>query len=207
MRLPVDPRDPENSGAYHDVFGEADAPFAINPVFLFFRALTWVRHASPSLRQRSWGAESGEDEVVYLFRDPTGKRWTEEGDRAVQVRIDSGDEDGGDFGLLVNMTSEPVEFTLIRRAEDAEWERLMDTAAWAERTNNVFGSLAALAGGEQRPEEVREAANAAKAAGLPADQLLDDSESHVLVKVQRDLLDGDTYEVKPWSVAVVRQVH
>lgn len=207
MRLPVDPRDPENSGAYYDVFGQADAPFAINPVFLFFRALAWVRHASPSLRQRSWGpVDSNRETVKYLFRDPAGTGWAQDGDRALQMRVDAGEGDGGDFGLLINMTPEPVRFTLIRRDEDAEWERLIDTAPWAERSNNVFGSLAALAGGEQTPEEVRAAADAAEEAGLPADQLLDDAESQILTRIERDLLDADEYDVQPWSVAVVRQV-
>lgn len=147
MRLPVDPDNPDSSGMYYDVFGEADTPEDLNPLLVFTRALAQLRHASPALRQRSWGsAHIGGPDVAYVYLDASATRWAKNGDRALQVLIDSGDADPGDFLILVNMEAHTTRFGLRGPHENRRWERLVDTAPYAEAECNVYGSLADLAG-------------------------------------------------------------
>ena len=147
MRLPVDPDHPDSSGMYYDVFGEADSPEDLNPILVFTRALAQLRHASPALRQRSWGSSHiGGPDVAYLYLDVSGQGWAHNGDRALQILVDSGDADPGDFLVLVNMEAHTTTFSLRGPHENHRWERLVDTAPYAEAECNVFGSLADLAG-------------------------------------------------------------
>ncbi len=146
MRVAVDPQNPDSSGMYYDVFGEADTPEDLNPMLVFTRALMQQRHASPALRQRSWGSTHiGGPDVSYLYFDASGCRPVRDGERAVQVLIDSGEADPGDFLILVNMQDHPVTFGLRGPHENCVWGRLLDTAPYAEAQCNVFGSLAYLA--------------------------------------------------------------
>ncbi|STD15340.1 Isoamylase precursor [Dermatophilus congolensis] len=221
MQLLVDPDDPENGGMYYDVFGVADCRETVNPILVFTRALTWIRHTSPELRQRYWGAYAGEEEVQYLFRDPSGRRWTQPGDRALQVRLGTAQSPDGDFVLLINMEDHEVEFTFPSLeepcAEETElveeeaagpggrWERLIDTAPWAERFYNVFGSLATAVRGQAYADQVREAIAEAEAQGMDVHEAIDSAAGVDADRVPRDYLDGDRYRMAPWSIAVARQ--
>ncbi len=145
--LPVDPAAPDESGMYYDVFGTADTDPDVNPLLAYTRALALLRASSPELRQPEWGDLAiGGDDVSYVFRDASAQRGAAEGDRALQVLIDAGDEKGGGFLLLINFTGEAVTFGLRGPHGSRGWELLADTAAWAEARCNVFGSLARLAG-------------------------------------------------------------
>lgn len=138
--LPVDPGHSDLPG-YHDNIGPL--PSDNNILLGFARFVAHLRASQPSLRQRSWGdAERGGNDVSYVYFGTTLDDPPRPGDRQIAVAIDSGDTDGDDFWVLINMYDEQAVFDLADANEDDqhkhEWRRIIDTAAWAEPEGNAW---------------------------------------------------------------------
>ncbi len=138
--LPVDPRHPDLPG-YHDNTGQM--PGDTNALLRFARHVARLRASQPSLRQRTWGdAELGGKDVSYVYFGTTLDDPPRPGDRQIAVAIDSGETDGDDFWVLINMYDSPATFELADQAEEDgkkhEWRRIIDTAPWAEAEGNAW---------------------------------------------------------------------
>jgi len=93
-----------------------------------------LRQRHESLQQKHYGDLIPDNEdVSYLFHTPSGDGYPEEGQRAVAVHINS---PGDDFWMMVNMTSEAIDFRVQAAEEGNVWRRLIDTASWAEPASN-----------------------------------------------------------------------
>jgi glycogen operon protein len=142
-RLPVDPTG-EVEASYHDNFGEADTEEGVSPFLPFAQALAHLRRVDPALRQREWGDIHVDDgDVTYAFDAPDASRGTAEGDRAIRLLIDGSSVGGHDYLVCLNMSAEPVTFTLGGEHDDLTWRRIVDTAPWAEASGNVWPTRAA----------------------------------------------------------------
>ncbi|HIK46869.1 MAG TPA: glycogen-debranching protein [Leptolyngbyaceae cyanobacterium M65_K2018_010] len=125
--------------SYHDNFGPGTNTDHRNPLFVFVHYVLHLRNQHPALRQRHYGdlvMDSGGD-VTYQFKQFDGQTELMERDRCVWLRIDGSEVGDHDFLLLINMYFEPVTFT-VPDDSGAEWRRMIDTAAWAETTHNVW---------------------------------------------------------------------
>lgn len=124
---------------YHDNFGRATSADNVNPWFMFATYIARLRLSHPALRQRHWGNfELGDNDVTYLFTNPSGNQSPVNSERCLRLLIDaSGTGDSG-FLLLVNMWEEKVDFQIPPAAPGRNWRRIVDTAAWAEYQNNCW---------------------------------------------------------------------
>ncbi len=141
MRIPVDPDNPDDCGMYHDVFGEADCDPNVNPVLVFTSYLGRLRKRNKLLRPQSWGSLiGGEAEAAFHFTAPGLDRGPEEGDQALAVRIDAGEEPGnhGDLYLMMAMTPDAVCFAIPEPNEGTRWRRLIDTSPAFEPDFNCW---------------------------------------------------------------------
>jgi glycogen operon protein len=132
-------------GAYHDNFGTATNADGRNPLFVFASYIAHLRQNHLALRQHQYAdfeMDSGDD-VTYLFKKADDYSDLESGDRCVWLRIDGSEMNDHDFLVLINMYSEPVNFSVPSQesAQDnpsKQWIRLLDTAAWAEPNCNCW---------------------------------------------------------------------
>ena len=122
---------------YHDNLGEFDTDNRrVNGLFRFTTFLANLRQRHESLQQKSWGDMIPDNkDVSYLYHTPSGDAFPVEGDRAVAIYINT---PGDNFWLMVNMTDDPVEFTVKPADECNVWRRLVDTATWAEPAFNFW---------------------------------------------------------------------
>lgn len=123
---------------YHDNFGQALSDERENPLFRLVHFLLELRQRSAILANLKYGdlsLERGQD-VTYRFYREDGRSSLHDGNRCLVVVIDGSKVGEGDFALLVNMWSEAVSFSIPPTREGFEWRRIVDTAGWAERTNN-----------------------------------------------------------------------
>ncbi|HRL48278.1 MAG TPA: alpha-amylase family glycosyl hydrolase [Propioniciclava sp.] len=137
--LPVDPQHPDLPG-YHDNIGVM--PDATNALLTFARYVARLRAHQPSLRQRSWGdVELGGKDVSYVYFGTALDDPPRPGDRQIAVAIDSGETEGDDFWVLLNMYDQPATFDLAEALEEDhqhEWRRIIDTSSWAEADGNAW---------------------------------------------------------------------
>jgi glycogen operon protein len=126
-------------GEYHDNYGEETNLLGVNGLFLFVRALTALRKAHASLRVDRFGdlaLDSGQD-VTFWFSTEDGAP-LRHGARSLAWQIDGSAVGEDDFFLCANMDYVPVEFTLPTPRPGTTWVRVIDTAAWAESSGNVW---------------------------------------------------------------------
>lgn len=124
----------EGKGAYHDNFGTHQSGH--NGWFRFNQRLIQLRHAHVALRQDKYGdfdPEGGND-VTMLFTGPNGSRDLYH-PRALQWLVHGGAVGDVDFALLINMSNDGEGFVLPNH-NGPNWQRLIDTAAWAEPNDN-----------------------------------------------------------------------
>ncbi len=128
------------SGRYHDNYGEDRNPSGKNGLFLFCARLLALRKRHVCLRQDKFAdfqLDAGDD-VTYLFKRPDAHHDLDGSERSVSLRIDGSAVGDVDFHLCINMSAADVEFTLPSAAADEPWQRLIDTADWAEERGNYF---------------------------------------------------------------------
>ncbi|MGC4090716.1 MAG: hypothetical protein QM756_23160 [Polyangiaceae bacterium] len=128
------------AGAYHDNYGQDLSHGTHNALFEFTRALLALRAKHPCLRQDKFAdfeLDAGDD-VTFLFKRQDSESDLEGWERCLSLHIDGSAIGDHDFALLINMHGEPVEFRLPAAAEREPWLRLLDTAAWAEPSANLF---------------------------------------------------------------------
>ena len=119
---------------YHDNLGKFDTEPHVNGLFRFATFMANLRQRHESLQQKHYGDLIPDNEdVSYLFHTPSGDGYPQEGQRAVAVHINS---PGDDFWMMVNMTSEAIDFRVQAAEEGNVWRRLIDTASWAEPASN-----------------------------------------------------------------------
>jgi glycogen operon protein len=127
-------------GAYHDNYG-ADANLARkNGLFLFVHQLLQLRRQHHCLRQDKFAdfqMDAGDD-VTYLYKKEDGQSDLEGWEKAVSLRIDGSEVGDTDFVLLINMSRDLIEFVLPEADALEPWQRLIDTADWAEPHGNWF---------------------------------------------------------------------
>ncbi len=141
----------EASGRYHDNFGAHRSEHGGNGWFRFVHFLLQMRAAHIALRQDTYGdfeIGTGND-VSMLFYNPRGDLGLIEGDLALQWYIDGSAVGDCDFLLLVNMGAAAVTFSFADLGRGGPWRRIIDTAAWAESSDNLwqYGSVATIDSG------------------------------------------------------------
>lgn len=125
---------------YHNNFGTAHTPAAVNPQFRFSRFMAQLRQKHPALKQRTWGdsAMNSGNDVTYMFRRPDGYSNLTGNDRCVWLRIDGSGVGDHDFLVLINMWTESVTFTIPKDSATQSWKRIVDTDQWAEGQCNCW---------------------------------------------------------------------
>jgi glycogen operon protein len=127
-------------GAYHDNYGVDRNPTGKNGLFLFFQQLLELRKRHSSLRQDKFAdfeMDAGDD-VTYLYKKEDGVSDLQGWERCVSLRINGSEVGDADFALLINMSPSELSFSLPSAGSGAPWQRLIDTAAWAESSGNWF---------------------------------------------------------------------
>ena len=141
MRMPVDPTDPEGSGLYYDVFGEAGCSEDANPVFAFTTYLAHLRRRNKLLRPSDWGSSTRPDgEAPFRFWNSSLSDGPGEGDQALAFRIDAEGVPGdhGDLFVLINCSDAAVDFTIPPPNDGRVWKRLIDTYGAFEWCHNFW---------------------------------------------------------------------
>lgn len=148
-RAPHDVASGSSDGVYHDNYGIDQNPTPHNGFFRFVVRLLALRRDHACLRQDKFADfELGAgDDVTYLFSKEDGVSGLAGYERCVMLCIDGREIGDVGFTLLINMSSEVVEFTL-PRGTDA-FERLLDTADWAEPLGNHFAGELPFAAGSR----------------------------------------------------------
>ncbi|WP_372366030.1 glycogen-debranching protein [Candidatus Uabimicrobium sp. HlEnr_7] len=112
---------------YTDNFGTDSLKDNKNNIFLFVKELVHLRKKHHILRQENYL-------VPYRFTKATGGD-LQGYDRAIRIHIDG--ENDTHFLLLINMWREKVDFT-IPQIKERKWQRIIDTAHWAEVHSNIW---------------------------------------------------------------------
>ena len=121
---------------YHDNLGAFETDKGVNGLFRFTRFLMNLRQRHEALQQKHWGDLIPDNkDVSYLFHTAGADGYPVEGDRAVAIYINA---PGDNFWVMVNMTDDPVEFTVKPADPGNVWRRLIDTASWAEPGCNYW---------------------------------------------------------------------
>ena len=125
----------EGGGTYHDNFGTHASGH--NGWFRFVHQLIRLRASHPSLRQERYGDfdPNSPADVTMLFTGPDGSPTLNHA-HALTWTIHGRAGGDADFALLVNMGLYGVDFRLPSNGD--AWERIIDTADWAEPFDNEW---------------------------------------------------------------------
>lgn len=116
----------DGGGSYHNNFGTDASADGKNNLFLFAKYVIGLRNTYSSLRQEDYS-------IGISYKKNDGISSLQDSDRCVWIRIDGS---SNDFLLFINSYSSDVDFTI--PSTSGSWKRIIDTAAWAESTNNNY---------------------------------------------------------------------
>jgi glycogen operon protein len=128
------------TAAYHDNYGVDANPSGKNGLFLFTHQLLELRRQHSCLRQDKFAdfeMDSGDD-VTYLYKKEDGTSELDGWEKALSLRVDGSEVGDSDFVLFINMNHASLEFSLPCADVLEPWQRLIDTAEWAESRGNWF---------------------------------------------------------------------
>jgi isoamylase len=136
-------------GEYHDNYGQDGGTTGKNGFFLFLHHLLALRGRYRCLRQAAFAdlQRGSPGDVSFLFTRPDGSSPLDANDRAIAWWIEGSAVGEDDFLLLVNMRHEPCGFSIPAPRDDRRWQRIIDTARWAEGEGNTWS----LTGAEVAP--------------------------------------------------------
>jgi glycogen operon protein len=118
--------------AYHDNLGVDGHPDGQNGLFRFARELIGLRRASEALRQGDYTMP------IEFARSDGSPGFDSRADRAARIRIDGSSVGDSDYLLYVNMWTAQVDFSAPPAGAGQRWVRLVDTATWAEGSDNFW---------------------------------------------------------------------
>lgn len=130
----------EGGGQYDDNFGTAFGDGCRNPLPIFVRAMI-------DLRRRQLFGDTGDPSLVpsdvvagtsFSFCREDGKSPIYDGLRALMVKVEHQSNYPKPMLLFINCWSSPVCFFVPLMAEGGAWRRVVDTAGWAESSNNFW---------------------------------------------------------------------
>ena len=129
----------EGGGRYDDNFGTALGDSGRNPLPIFVRYVI-------DLRRRQLFGVTGDstpgpnvvDDTGYSFCREDGKSPIYDSLRAMMVKVEHRSRTPKPMLLFINCWSSPVCFFVPPLQQDCAWRRVIDTAGWAEPSNNCW---------------------------------------------------------------------
>jgi glycogen operon protein len=130
----------EGGGRYEDNFGTAKGDSARNPLLVFARFVTNLRQhyllGEPG--ELPLGTSEGTNEATFTFCREDGRSPIYDGLRCVMVRVERRLNQPKPMLLLINCWSSPVCFFVPASNAAGAWRRVVDTAVWAETSDNCW---------------------------------------------------------------------
>ncbi len=132
----------EGPGSYSDNFGCHQSSQRGNGWFRFVCFMLRLRRTHTALRQDKYAdmVVNAGDDVTMIFRAIDGVHGPEAQSRTIQWYIDGSSVGDCDFLVLLNTEERVHSFELMAPDTGTCWQRIVDTASWAE-TNDNFWTL------------------------------------------------------------------
>lgn len=130
----------EGPGSYNDNFGVHQSAQRGNGWFRFVCFMLRLRRAHTALRQDKYGDMiiNAGDDVTMMFRAVDGVRDPQPDARTLQWYIDGSPVGDCDFLILLNTEERSHCFELMPPDAGTYWQRIVDTASWAETNDNFW---------------------------------------------------------------------
>ncbi len=120
-----------DGGGYHNNVGTDDKADSLNNLFLFSSKVVNMRKSDPILSQSDYTLGYSYHKADYS-NDASGD------DRAVLIHIDGSEKGGGDYLVFVNMWEGDIDFKIPIPDTGRKWLLVVNTANWAEDTDNFW---------------------------------------------------------------------